>query len=325
MADKKNTMWFVFIAVVAAYLLIPGVRTSVNGVFAGIGGGAAPAAGGTTTAGGTAAPEICIYDGTTMTVGPMQMRYSPSTSVANEYARVVVNGVDNGYKINSATLAVTNGDKVKIGYGLNSSVYYAAVDEFTVPCKATISTASSVVASDKKPAELYKLNAGLTATVNNEDSSVNSNGAKQAVGTGDKAIEVAISLKGTYQNGWSPYGKLIASCQYNGTTFDKITLGTFPKVGCPSVTTDPLTNTSNAVTCFEMPGMDGVAVRKIDTSMIIDAKTTLDPVTNIVCTVFDQDYYADTETNEIKGPAVEDNLNANVGLTTDLTFTVYIS
>lgn len=322
---NKNTAWFIFIAVVAAYLLIPGVKTGVNGLFSGIGGGAAPATGGTATTGGTTAPEICIYDGTTMTIGPMQKRYDPSTSVASEYARIYISGVDNGYKADSSTLAVTNGDTVKIGYALNSSTYYAAIDEFTVPCKATIATASSVVASDKKPAELYQQNAGLTATVNNEDGSVNSGSAKQAVGVGDNDIEVSVSLKGTFEDGWSPYGNLIASCQFNGTTYDKITLGTYAKVSCPSVKTDPLTATDNEKLCFQMPGMDGVANKKLDFTTIIDADDILNPSTNIVCTVFDQDYFANTKSGVIEGPAVEDDQNNNVGLTSDLSFTIYVS
>ena len=325
---KNNTVWFIFIALVAAYLLVPSFKDGVNNVFAGIGGTAKPAA---TTTGTTAttttsgAPEICIYDGTTMTIGPMAKKYSPSTSVSGEFARVFVNNVDEGYKADASTLGVTYGDKVKIGYALNSSVYYAAIDEFTVPCKATVSTASSVVANAAKPADLYQMNAGLTAVVNNDDNSVNANGNKQAIGAGDNDIEVAVTLRGTYEDGWSPYGKLTASCQFNGTTFDKVTLGTFKSVSCPSVKTDALTDTANEKLCFEMPGMDGVNTKKIDFSTIIDADNVNNPATNIVCTVFDQDYYANTQSGLIEGPAVEDDQNNNVGLTSDLAFTIYVS
>jgi hypothetical protein len=320
MAQNK-TLWFVFIAVVAAYLLVPSFQAGVNNLFAGIGGEApAPAPGAPAPA-----PEICIYDGTTMTIGPMKKKYAPSTSVSGEWARLYLNDVDEGLKADSSTVSVTYGDKVKLAYAINSSVYYAAVDEFSVPCKATVSTASSLVAGENKPHELYQQNAGLTANINNEDNSVNSGANKQAIGAGDNDIEVEVSLKGTYEDGWSPYGKLIASCQYNGTQFDEVKLGTFATASCPSVTTDPLTDTTNDKQCFELPGMDGVENKKEEFTMIIDADDTVNPNTDIVCTLFDQDYYVNSDTNEVEGPAVEDNDDTNVGLTTDLSFTVYVS
>jgi hypothetical protein len=321
---NKNMGLYILIAVVAAYLLVPQVNTAVNNLFAGIGEQPTTIIQGETPAPG--APEICIYDGTTMTIGPMKKKYAPSTSVSGETARLYINDVDEGLKNDSSQVSVTYGDRIKIAYAVASSTYYAAVDEFTVPCKATISTASSLVAGADKPHELYQQNAGLTSNINNEDNSVNSAANRQAIGAGDNDIEVEVSLKGTYEDGWSPYGKLIASCQYNGSEIDEVKLGSFSSASCPSVTTDALTNVANDRQCFELPGMDGVENKKEEFTMIIDADDTVDPAnaTNIVCTVYDQDYYVNSDTNEVEGPAVEDNDDANVGITSDLSFTVYI-
>lgn len=328
----KQGLWFWFIGAVVLYLIVPGFKGTVDNLFAGIGTPTPSGAGagiGTETGTGTGVGLIeCIYDGTTLTLGPMEKKFAPTTSVAGEYIRLLKNGKDEGLKVDGSTNAANYKDAITLFYAENSSTYYAAKHEFKVPCTSAISSAD-VNLDPNGLAKLYELDAsaGLNLKLYNDDNGNLNYGAggliadNESIAVGD-VVTISGSLQGSYQDAFSPYGNMLVTVRWNSTAYDKIdfTVNTEGYTAVSGAETPTFRSTANAATGFKLstwkvPGI--ISNKKLDFSLVLDAgdDTGDEPSTNggdINFTIDDEDWYKDSTTGEMNfGP--EDNSDVDAG------------
>ena len=154
--------------------------------------------------------EFCSDPSVTLTVGPMQKMYAPTTSVATEYARLFVEGIDEGLKVDSATKGVSWEDKVEVYYAENSSTYYAAKTAFEVPCKSTINSQKY----DGDAHKLYQLDGSTNLNFKffcEDDGLLNADStAEEEIAAGD-IVSISGVVRGQYEDAFSPYGGVYAT------------------------------------------------------------------------------------------------------------------
>ena len=133
---KIGTGAIIALIAVVLFVAVPDFKAAVLGIFE-------PGTGGD---GGNIWEGKCLeHDAITMTLGPSIYRYAPTTSIdtyGNTYDRLFINGIDKGLVDDGSTKTVSFGDKVVVYYAENSSEFYAAKSEFSVPCSAAFDTAS---------------------------------------------------------------------------------------------------------------------------------------------------------------------------------------
>lgn len=329
--NGKGINWFAILVIaILAYAFVPPVHNWVNGLV-GIGGAPGTAAvAATGTPGTAAAGTICIYDGATMTIGPMQKAYAPNYEVTGEYARVFVNSVDKGRKKDGSTIAVTYGDKIAIYYAENASGYYAAKQEFVVPCTASFSTADSNLDGDK-----YKIIANGSTTswkfqfYNDDDGELNTaggSGPNESIAAADMSTNL---LKLTWQSksGFSPYGNAIITCRYNSSSYDELDLIStdvaVTSIPTPTFRSNAISKAGFSMESWQFPGWATESTKVVEFFLTIDSDDTNDPqegatwLANVSCWLDDQDYFKNTVTGAMELGA-ETNEDADVGYTTDM-------
>lgn len=314
-ADKP-WLWVVGI-VVAAYLFYPPFQAGVNNFLGGIGGGAAPA---------PTVPGIeCIHDGATMTLGPVEVKYSPATSLAATGIRdrVVINGKDRGMQRDGGTMDVNYKDNIVIYYNFNDTTtrnaYYAAKQELTAPCSSAFSSADESVDGDA-----YKIiTIGLPSiTAFNEDDGLQNTITHPENLTANDATTFKVRVTQAAQTGYSPYGSIYICAKYNSTIKDLVTLSveggsalsetSTPDVVAQASSTatnadnDLGASTGNAITCWKESGMDAEStINKYYALYIKTGTTTMQKHTkNITLSLWDEDFFRNTKTGAIEfGPA----------------------
>jgi len=323
---KVSPVVWIVLAVLVYGLNIGGIQAPINNFLGSLTGAAPPVAPG--------APDgLCIYDGTTMTVGPMKQKYTPGTSMTDEAARLYVNGVDKGLKMEASEQSVTVGDEVELYYAENSTNYYAAKHAFTVPCAATFSSGDEKVDPELRH-QVYEMNDGanFTVTVTNEDGTINSGAANEALGAGD-VDTLEVDIKGTFEDALSPYGKALVICNLNSTAYDDLTItGEGATRFSGSVPSQVLSTRSSTdmMRGYEVPALDGSTKKKLELQFVIDADDTIEPTNggeeagNISCHIFDQDWYQNSDTGKMEYD-YWDNDDANVGITGDDNFSISIT
>ena len=312
----KPWLWAIGI-VVAAYLFYPPFQTGVQNFLSGIGGGAAPA---TPVVGGI----DCIHDGATMTLGPVEVRYSPATSLVATGIRdrVIINGKDRGMQKDGATMDVNYKDNVVIYYNFNDTTtknaYYGAKQELTVPCTSSFSSADESV--DGAAYQIIAIGAP-TFTVFNEDDGLQNTITHPENLTANDAATFRIKMTQAAETGYSSYGNIILCAKYNNSIKDKITLSIENGAGLTEVSTPDVVSQHNspntvrldlgatsgsAIQCWEDAGIDTeVTLNKYYALYFKTGSTTvIKPQTNITFSVWDEDFYRNTDTGAIEfGPA----------------------
>jgi len=330
-SGKSDLLWLKLIVVVAVlYMFVPQVQTRVNGLF-----GAAP---GPTTALPTETStktigDICQYDGTVMTIGPAQKKYVVTTAVTTEHHRIYVNGVDKGLKIDGTTMDVSYKDKVTVVYAENSSTYYAAKQDFVVPCVKTFSTADDALDGDKFLLLDEIANTSITITFFNDDETVNTLTNNQTIGASDQVV-MRGKFKYAAKSGWSPYGKTYLSFKYNNTAYDEIIVSavtsgmTVTEADTPNVreTTTPAASGYSWKT-YTIPGVDAKDAVTQEILINIDSDDTANPTGlegHIEVYMDDEDYYQ-LSTSPSEEFGVETDLDGDVGCTDDVIETIALS
>jgi len=314
MAKMSGLLWVV-VALVGAYFLIPSFGGWVNGLISG----------GTPIDNGGTTPAACYIEDTTLTVGPAEEMYNPTTKATTEYHRVFVNGVDQGRYLDSATLTVNPKDQVEIIWAENSSQgatapsgYYAAKQSFTVPC------VGAVMAGAQKDSGAYKLYASdannVTRRVFNEDNgNLNSVSDNETLGAGDQ-VTLDVSFLGTYEDAYSPYGPIVVVVEGNDTSIKNFDLS-FTGVSCSKADVPgqhsviSVDNKAWAFSCAK----DGRGLRsneRWDGGLSIEVESSINPDgkygNQIWMYLYDSDYYLDSNTGvEVLG--VEDDDDSDVG------------
>lgn len=312
----KDIPWvpIVLVVLAGAYFLIPSVQTSVNGFFSGAGTGTQAV-----NTVNTGAGNICVYDGATMTIGPMSDRWSPGTSVTNKGARVFVNGVDRGVKADSSTLNVNYGDRVEIFYAENASSgeYYTAKSSFTVPCSSAFASADQDDAEKIMPSEsttnnmsvvFFNTNNGNVNTAIGSDASDN-----QTINSGDTKT-MKFEYQPTYQDAWSPLCQGVVVAEGNLSAYDKLEFVGWEPTSIPSQHT--LDATSNKGWAYKVPliALPTTGSYPVLTgSFFIDAASVDVGAANYIKTTwYDCDWFLNSKTGTMQQGTEDDNY-ADVG------------
>lgn len=255
----------------------------------------------------------CIHDGATMTVGPMQERWNPTTDVSGKAAKVFVNGVDRGVKVDSATLDVDYDDLIDIYYAENASAaqYYTNHESFRVPCD------SSFASAEFGDGELLvSIDAGTLnfKVFQDDDGLLNAVGATEAITSGE-VVQLPIHFHPNYEDGWSPNCPGVVVLEGNSTVFEHLEIVGYALAPTPRQWT--ASNTSVASWAYYVPSFVPTASGSYDErveSLLIKA-TSVDPATDIITSWYDCDWFPNTNTGVME-QGVEDNDNSDVGMAT---------
>lgn len=323
---KLELNWFTgILGVLALYVLVAPFRAWVDDTIGGIGAGAEEEEEG----------EICIYDGTVMTIGPIKKRYDPGTEITNAGTRVFVNGVDRGVRTDSATMDVTVGDEIGVYYIHNSTVgdadtigYYIAEQKFTVPCAATISTADA----DLDPENKHKVIAMDTPTItvfNDDDDRLNKAGQLENLSSSD-STNLEVKVKKSSEKGFAPYGMQAICVQYNSTSVEEIKLSAVSGVSGSVSEIDAVpeflededhlgTTATFDVKCWESQGThsDTTVTEIYDLYIKTDSDGMKAGRSEWNLSMVDQDFFQNTDTSEME-MGYEDNDESDVGLRTPI-------
>jgi len=249
------------------------------------------------------------------------------TTADHEYL-VSKNGndlVDLGSVNDGTAKTLAPGNRLQVLMGHNSSDYYAKMsDVITIP-----DTGSMILSSGYLDMGLYKNYSSTTSAtvtiVNQGGTTANGASAEQAINAGD-VIDMELSVRGVYQQAFSPEGDALVVCDINKTTIDDLDLGA-PFVKSSTVPSQHTVGTTDdRAISFTMPGFVGVESSKIKSvEFIIDADDSTAPGNNedIECTIYDQDWFQDSVSGEWK-LGYETDAAADVG-GPNQAFTVYYS
>ena len=318
MAKDKSWLLLAVVGVFVAYFLnLGGLYDTVCGNYnfclGSTGSPAAPAPG------QPAQPDICIYDGATMTIGPMQEMWNPATTVSDRGVRVFVNDVDRGIKVDESTLDVNYGDDIVLYYAENetdgAAAYYVAKEAFTVPCTSAFSTADQ---GDAEKLYAYEGSANaLNFKVFCED-----DGLLNAIGTNSEdlasgdVISLEFSVQPTFEDAWSPFCKGVVVIDGNGTAYDDLIFNGWEKAPIPAQhTTNATTYEEFAYYVPTFSSVDG-AYSPTKGTLTVDASSsgafsgTKSLTLNV--TWYDCDWFRDANTGAMK-QGVEDETNSDVG------------
>jgi len=303
--EMKAWMWIGIFAV-GLYLLVPGFQSTINGFFDG--GDTQAVDDGSSVA---QRPERCYIEDTTLTVGPAERMFAPTTKATTSYHRVIKNGVDKGLYLDGSTLTANPGDQVAIFWGENDTTYYAAKQEFTVPCNGEV-TAGEM--PDSNAYKMYSNGTGVTVRAfNTNDGNKNTDGVNQSLSAGDVET-LDVELRGVYQKAMSPYGKIVVVIEANKSVYDELRLGSFETATKPDQHT--VENADKQTWTFEIPNL--ISNAQLDTNLVVDVDDTVDPTAvddaahDILLTLYDEDWYQNSDTGVMEFGA-ETNRDADVG------------
>jgi len=276
-----------------------------------------------TTPTGTTNQELCFIEDVTVTVGPTIERYNPGTTVS-EYHQVFKNGVNKGRYLDGSTLTANPNDEITIVYAVNDSQagnsgYYAAKQEFTVPCVGEVTT------GEMKDSEAYLLFASdasnMSVRVFNEDNgNLNSATDNETLGAGD-VVNLQMTFIGTYEDGYSPYGPFLITVDANKTLYDEFNINGAKKVSTPNQHSNKLSSDSQTWT-FEVAadkdGMPGVqSNEQIDLVLTVDVDDSTNPGTTggglIYLVRYDGDWFINGDNGKAEW-GYETDQDADVGL-----------
>ncbi|MEA2037504.1 MAG: hypothetical protein U9O94_08395 [Nanoarchaeota archaeon] len=290
----------------------------------------------------TASGQVCTFDGTTLTIGPAEKAFAPTTSMSAEFHRLYIDGSgtdlgrDDGLKSDGATKAVTCGDKLTVVFGENSSTYYASILTFTVPDRSTF-LASSKEVDTNNVAALYQMDASanMNAKFMNDDNGqlnegTGGSGGNETIGVGE-IVNIEASIQGTYEDAFSPYGRIIATVIYNTTAYDEVNLAASSGWNVAETNTPTFRSNANVTTGFgaksyafsksaPVSGKTGIiSNEKMSYTLTLDAGDEVADNPTIgggrVFVYFDdEDQFRNTKTGQ-PGFGPEDNTNSDVGLT----------
>lgn len=257
-------------------------------------------------------PEVpCLYDGATMTIGPMKEKWNPSTSMSTQYANYWLNGVDKGRKVDSGTESVTFGDEIELLYGMSAGTHYLSHHKFTAPCAATFSSADK----DIDPTKLHELYAYADIDTKykiicDDDGNVMAGDVTEDLANGEDVTLMA-SITGVYEDAFSPYGKVPVVCEYDNKYIEDFILQDASGKDFPIPATPPqftVSNSSFTFVVYEMPQV--ISNEKHNFQIYIKADDTNNPTIGdgsganlgggIGCYAYDQDYYINDQTNEVE-------------------------
>lgn len=329
MAKKSNTLW---IAIIAGVVILFGF-----GGFDYLKDGATQAAGGTVDAPTSTITDggICIYDGATMTIGPVVKKYAPTTALTGFGHRVLVNGFDKGLKTDGATLDINPGDSIELIYNENHSTqtpadYYAAQQTFSAPCSSAFSTGADDVDPDNK----HEMILGTLPTIsffNDDDGLKNSQDNNESMAASDSSNS-EIKIQKPSEAGFSPYGNQYLCAQYNSSLYDDVEItavsgvtGTVASVSVPSIVSQHATLgslTNYKVDCWISGGTSGANTIVEKYNLYLKSSSLTPPVEGgtgdnsaksaVIVSLWDEDFYRDSDTGLIEF-GVETDTNGEVG------------
>lgn len=261
----------------------------------------------TTTTGGSTAS--CPDSTVTMTVGKVQLKYTPSTDLSARWHRVFTQDgsgawVDQGLKKDGSTMSVKVGSNVIViydengtnaGTGTSAAFEYASAAKMVVPCGAF---STSEFDTAKEESKLYDIQGTRSSrytlrATNTNDNLINDAAHSQSISSNDVKT-MKFELEGASKMAVSPYGDLVVVIEGNKSDYDSFALGTYAATNVPPQ--HMVNSTANRIAAFRIPG-GLIQTQIITTSLTIDSGATWDPGAgngNITVTIYDENYFRNT-------------------------------
>ena len=143
-------------------------------------------------------PETCNLN-PTLTYGPVEARWAPTTSMAGENHRVYFDGVEQGLKVDSSTATPGYMTDITIYYAENSSTYLDTHVNFKMPCKSI----TSAQFDGKTLHKLITLDINPTINCFNSDTgNLNTVNDNETIGANEKG-KFTCTIDGDSYQGWN--------------------------------------------------------------------------------------------------------------------------
>lgn len=236
----------------------------------------------------------------------------------NVALRYWVNGLPKGTDNTTTTsIEVSPTDKFAVWFGASNAVYYGSYsDAVDVPCKGTFDLAG----------KLWQKDTGVTVTMFDEFDNQQTGAANnQSLGVGE-SVELKLRVKGTHEKYYgNPEVKLdnVIIFDYDKTELDSVKItkdGVELKAAVVPVV-EPISSVDNAQVGYAMPKIDGSA--NIDYFVLIKADDLVDPTADVEVKIYDADYFYNSDNGKIE-TGHEDQANADIGVTSEPSATVYL-
>lgn len=310
--DKKGQKgglgWPVVVLIVAALFLFYPQISSL------IGGGAASED--ETPTPSTDVGYVCPVDTTTLGFSAEDSD-NPGTALGVN-ARLWIEGLPQGVVNTTSTATVSPGDKLTVWFGAGDATYYGSKynGEAAVPCKGTFDIAG----------KLWQKDTGITMTVFDEFENPQTGAANnQSLGIGE-TVELKLRVKGNYERYYgNPEVALdnVLTAEYSRTELDfiKVTKDGVDLKAATVPVVEGVSSTDNTEVGFAMPKIAGSS--NVDYVLVIKADDIINPSADVALKIYDADYFYNSNTGKIE-IGLEDQDNADIGVTAEPTATVYL-
>lgn len=306
MNKKGKTELITILALVVMGIFIAEAFGAIN-LFAGIG-----------PDGSNEVIQDKVAASTSLTVGPVQDMYNPTTSMSGEYHDLIKGEYVLARYADSATeTSVAPGDKISGYYAINSTVYYAIpIEAFVIPDTGAMSTA------DMGEREICKQVALTYQSFDDNDQPITTviDDHNITVANGDN-VDVRLRLEGTKDYCFSPQKSGILVIEYLDNQTDKVEVS-LNGVDLSKATTPSqfvLTSVAYETSAFEIPSFMSNMKKTFD--VYIDTDDTNGGDAQLIkAQVFDADYVRDSDSGDYVLAYEDVSLsNADVGVSTSKT------
>jgi|SRR3990167_2591324 len=287
-------------------------------------------------------------DSSTITLGSLRDKYTPTTSYTGDFHKLFLNGADKGLYADGATLTASPSDKIQIWTAFNATSEYSAHESFEVGCSGSytagalpegyaVSSDSRVKASLNGAKAFEAIQNGTAAetvlTFYNDDGQPQSSGSNALSLTVNQEKCVNFKVQAPANKGVSPHGKAMLVLDSNKTTISSIRSGSADlvtgsvPVGHTEIGPIGMGSSGDVISQgLEFGGLESNG-QYIGT-VCVKGDATTEPTTfsNISASLKDQDWYQDSTTAGLAGMkfGYETNTHVDVG-GADATGYLYIS
>jgi len=281
-----------------------------------------------------------VADTTTLVLGNAVNRFTPTTFVTTAFHRYILNGQDQGLKVDGTSVTVSPGDNVRIITCANSTAsYYAGDISFTVGnsgAETASALKASTVVSSETTGGAFKLVAWAEPTItvfNENDAAMSASANPLALGAAE-VVCTKVRIKGSSATtGYSPFASPEVVCSMHKYWLDDVYLTDMDGNRLPAgvalqqhtITTSAGEQAANYTTTqYVIDPILGNPIRNYQICFDTDDTNAPGVGANTTCTLYDQNVYKNSLSGAI-GTGYETNTGADVGDTTASTFVVYTS
>lgn len=268
------------------------------------GSGGAPVLSVTDSDSGAASLGACAVEDTTLTLRGFDVENKGTAVGAGELHSIWINGDYAGTVADAATTTVSPGDEVVVLFSGNNSEarngFYPKKVTETIPCVGTKTISAFEMDKNSSAVSLVYLNS--------DDEASNFGGDTQVIGSGGEETGI-LKLQGSADD-YFGNDHVVIVLEGTNSVYENLEVVGAKRVSAPAGY-NPAANARGWA--YEIDGL--VGSKRVNLDVLIKAKSGQNPAVtnNVTAYVYDSSLFIDADTNEIAGPAVEDELGNDLG------------